>query len=161
VHDAIDAIKLHDDRLKPHGPYWRAGLGNGQPLFNPVNPEDRDGDAADNRSPAAGLLPTPPQPVLLPVGQDRFDESAPEKLGRHPSDDTTNTTPSTWNKDGEYTDVDHNYAVPGSAPTTRWRRSLKLAVTGFHLHRCGKRVAIHILRGSVRPGWCGLCLPVR
>lgn len=156
VRDAIDAIKLHDD--PPYSrmwPYWRSALGNNQPLFNPVNPEDRDGDGADSDP----LLPTcwqdPLHPLCCQLDDDRFDESRTYKTwGGMPCDDDYKYDAYDWDKDGIYTDADHNYAVgwlnardpDGSGPLKASLSPLSTC-TG-----CGMRVASNVLRNSGRPG---------
>ena len=44
----VDSIPLHDDpAFARMWPYWRSSLVGNKQIFNPVNPEDRDGDGAD------------------------------------------------------------------------------------------------------------------
>ena len=156
VKDAIDNIRLHDD--PPYSrmwPYWRSALGNNQPLFNPVNPEDRDGDGADSDP----LLPTcytdPLNPLCCKLDDDRFDESLKYKdWGGMPCDDDYKFDAYDWNRDGIYTDADHTYASSwvtshdpdGSGPLKASLSPLSTC-TG-----CGIRAASNILRNGGRPG---------
>jgi hypothetical protein len=156
VKDTIDGIRLHDDA--PYSrmwPYWRSALGNNQPLFNPVNPEDRDGDGADTDP----LLPTchtdPLNPLCCKLDDDRFDETRLYKdWGGMPCDDDYKYDAYDWNKDGIFTDADSVYASTwlanrdpdGAGPLTASLSPLSTC-TG-----CGMRVASNILRNGGRPG---------
>jgi len=119
VKNAINAIELHDDA--PYNrlwPKWRPELADpfgaqNFVAYNPVNPEDRDGDGFD----ADPALPTcadnPGHPKCCVLDDDRWDDSQPARFaeynyegGGFPCDDDNLLDAYDWDLDGVYTGVD-------------------------------------------------------
>jgi len=153
----IDGIALHDDPpFAKIWPQWYERM-----LFNPVNPEDRDGDGSDFDP----LLPTcaeaPTNPLCCKLDADRWDDSKdPFGWGGLPCDDSYKLDAYNWDTANDvgglptYTEHDHNAAVAwraahdpdGSGPLEASLSPLSTC-TG-----CGTRVAANVLKSSGRPG---------
>jgi hypothetical protein len=160
--NAVDAIKLHDDPpVKKLMPNW---YNPGR--FNPVNPEDRDGDGSDYDFTSLNCQPTTDDARCCVVDADRWDSKAerqarglvfntdPYGWGGVPCDDDQYLDTYDWNMDGIFTIDDHNAAVAwlsahdpdGSGPLQASLSPLSTC-TG-----CGIRMAANVLKSSGRPG---------
>jgi len=159
VNAAIDAITLHDDpAILNMWPMWREyrnplSLAT-QMRFNPVNPEDRDGDGADSDRTnlygvSACLASTKAQ-----WGPQRWDTSVdPYGWGGVPCDDDYKLDAYDWSGDGQYDDGDHtlandwlyNHDPDGAGPLSASLSPLSTC-TG-----CGMRTATNVLRQDGRP----------
>lgn len=150
VKAAIDRIKLHDD--PPFGKLWAPW--RDKKLYNPVNPEDLDGDGADYDDPAKLGYTCPP--MTDPRVADRWwgtDEGAPDPfgLGGVPCDDNGKLDAFDWDGDGVFTQADHDasvayydkerakYNVPGLKPSL----SFLSTCTG-----CGVRAATRVFEDA-------------
>jgi len=153
VKHAIDLIKLHDD--PPFGKIWVTW--RDKRAYNPVNPEDLDGDGLDYDDPAKLGYTCPP--MTDPRMADRWwssdDEGAPDPYGWGgvPCDADDKLDAYDWDGDGEFTQADHDasvaylnkekakYGVPNVKPSL----SFLSTCTG-----CGIRAAQSVL-GGARP----------
>lgn len=119
VKNAINGITLHDDA--PYNrlwPKWRPELAD--PLgaqnfaaYNPVNPEDRDGDGFDADPAFPTCADEPLHPKCCVLDDDRWDDSQPARFaefnyegGGFPCDDDNLLDAYDWDLDGVYTAVD-------------------------------------------------------
>lgn len=163
VKAAIDAIKLHDDPpIKKLMPNW---FNPGR--FNPVNPEDRDGDGqdADPGFPVCtSANPRTAWHVCCVLNDTRWDTSYdPYGWGGVPCDDDILLDAYNWTADGRFTPNndpapgakgDHTLAAewlashdPDGAGPLNASLSPLSTCTG-----CGIRVASNVLKNSARPG---------
>ncbi|WP_299029638.1 vWA domain-containing protein [uncultured Thermanaerothrix sp.] len=150
VKAAIDRIKLHDD--PPFGKLWAPW--RNYKLYNPVNPEDLDGDGSDYDDPAKLGYTCPP--MTDPRVADRWwstDEGAPNPfgVGGVPCDDNGKLDAFDWDGDGVFTQADHDasmayydkerakYGVPGLKPSL----SFLSTCTG-----CGIRAATRVFEDA-------------
>ena len=159
---AVDDITLHDDPPFNYlWSYWVSSRIGNTPMYNPVNPEDRDGDGAD----ADPNLPTcyidPFHPLCCTLDSDRWDENPKFNYlgkGGFPCDDDFKFDAIDWDGDGAYSENDHtvgqawitkNTRDPdGAGPQTAFAvPSLLSTCTG-----CGMRTASNILKQNGRPG---------
>jgi len=159
VLSVIDTIALHDDpAILNMWPMWREyrhplSLAT-QLRFNPVNPEDRDGDGADTDRTnlygvSACLASTKAQ-----WGPLRWDESVdPYGWGGVPCDDDYKYDAYDWDGNGQYTDNDDTFArswlathdPDGAAGPLIASLSPLSTCTG-----CGMRTATNVLRSNGR-----------
>jgi len=134
MNNRIDSeILLHDDA--PAGAYmWPMWWNNGVPgRFNPVNPEDRDGDGQDA---------DPGAPCTL--DEDRWDED-----NGIPCDADDKLDAYDWNLNGVFDQSDHdtsqlwinNHDPDGSGPLPAPNMSPLSTCTG-----CGMRMAANVLK---------------
>ncbi|MBI3361247.1 MAG: VWA domain-containing protein, partial [Chloroflexi bacterium] len=137
AYSAIDSIALHDDAPAARL-WWRAGQNAILGKFNPVNPEDRDGDGFD----ADPALPC----TMDPDAYGWADDGIPGNYTpTTPCDDDDHLDAYDWNLDGVYTAADeagiqdyiNTHGHPASPVST---------CTG-----CGMRTASAILRQFGRP----------
>ena len=152
----VDSIPLHDDpAFARMWPYWKSSLVGNKQIFNPVNPEDRDGDGADTDPNLPPCYINPYHPLCCTLDEDRWDETKdPFGWGGIPCDDSYKNDAYDWNGDGEYTDQDHtiaeawqaNHDPDGTGPLEASFSPLSTS-TG-----AGIRVAANVLKSSGRPG---------
>lgn len=154
---AIDSLWLHDDA--PYARIWSRWKTHSG-MFNPVNPEDRDGDGNDNDDD----LPTCQEDALHPLccwlDDDRWDDvfepggHNPWGWGGMPCDDDGVLDSYDWNGDGVYTGDDdaglrawlqEGFQTPDA--NGRVSTSPLSTCTG-----CGIRMASNILRNNGRSG---------
>ncbi|NPV55224.1 MAG: VWA domain-containing protein [Anaerolineae bacterium] len=160
--NAVDTILLHDD--PPYNylwPYWISSRIGNTPMFNPANPEDRDGDGADADPNLPPCYINPFHPMCCTLDSDRWDENVKFNYlgyGGFPCDDDFKFDAVDWDGDGSYSENDN---VVGSAWITKNTRdpdgagpqtafavpSLLSTCTG-----CGIRTASNILKQNGRPG---------
>ncbi len=160
---AVDNIDLHDDPpIKKLMPNW---FNPGR--FNPVNPEDRDGNGADadpGFPVCTAANPRTASHVCCVLDDDRWDTSYdPYGWGGVPCDDDILLDAYDWTGDGRYTPDndpapgakgDHTLAAewlatrdPDGAGPLNASLSPLSTCTG-----CGTRVASNVLKNSARPG---------
>lgn len=153
IENAIASVKVHDDA--PYGRLWPNWRVPGR--FNPINPEDRDGDGLDVDTPArVGYT------CLLDA--DRWDESIdPYGWGGVPCDDDNLFDAFNWvdeNTDGdnnpdsnpEFSIADHNFAsnwLASRDPDGAGPLTATLSVTST-CNGCGIRTASNLLRKNGR-----------
>jgi hypothetical protein len=156
---SIDAIALHDDpSILMMWPMWKEYRNPNslatQMRFNPVNPEDRDGDGHDTDRPDLYGSPACLATTKAQWGPLRWDESInPYGWGGVPCDDDSKFDAYDWNGDGQYTDADHllaqswisNHDPDGAGPLIASLSPLSTC-TG-----CGMRTAANVLRANGRP----------
>lgn len=159
--DAIDNLWLHDDT-----PYarmwwqWKSTPSGGHFAFNPVNPEDRDGDGNDQDDDLPTCQDDALHPLCCWLDEDRWDEPGgmghnPWGWGGMPCDDDAVLDAYDWDADGVYSFADHTYSnvtwptLPNHDPDGDGRDSLSpfSTCTG-----CGIRLASNILRNNGRSG---------
>jgi hypothetical protein len=159
ANNAVDAIKLHDDpAVNKMWPMWKEYRNPNsmaiQMRFNPVNPEDRDGDGSDvDRADLYGV------PACLAAnishwGPQRWDDSVdPYGWGGVPCDDDYKYDASDLDGDGQYTANDDTLArnwLGNHDPTVSGPIGAALSplstCTG-----CGIRTATNVLRAGGRP----------
>lgn len=162
VNNVIDSIGLHDDA--PYAkmwPYWKGSRIGGIPLFNPLNPEDRDGDGGDADPNLPPCYINPFHPLCCALDGDRWDENPKFNYlgwGGFPCDDDFKTDAYDWNGDGTYTEDDNTAGLAyiakvtrdpdGGGPLNAFGVDSPLSTcTG-----CGMRTAANVLRRSGRPG---------
>ncbi len=166
----IDGLTLHDD--PPFAKIWPRWYEN--MLFNPVNPEDRDGDGSDFDPNLPTCDEAPTNPLCCTLDDDRWDDSKdPFGWGGLPCDDSFKLDAYNWvtDEDGDgdskgdgepgdpddiatYTEADHNASVAwraahdpdGGGPLEASLSPLSTC-TG-----CGMRAAANVLKSSGRPG---------
>ena len=144
--DAIDAIPLHNDA--PYAlmwPQWKMFPG----MFNPVFPEDRDGDGNDEDDDLPTCQDNVSHPLCCDVNDpsghnpgewDRWDESHDYwGWGGVPCDAWNKNDAFDMNADGIYTEADN--VVPGDSASVL-----------STCHGCGIRVASNVLREFGRSG---------
>jgi hypothetical protein len=158
----VDAITLHDDPpFAKMWPYWRSSLVGSYPLFNPANPEDRDGDGSDFDPSMPSCIEAPSNPQCCTPDADRFDENAKFSYtgwGGVPCDDPYKWDSYDWNGDGQYTEADNTLGASWAAKNARdpdGSGPLSTFVTDSPLSTCqgcGIRMAANILKTSARPG---------
>lgn len=163
-----NSVRLHDDP-----PYvrlwwqWRntpgtvSGTGKNYRVFNPVNPEDRDGDGNDYDPALPTCAENGSHPYCCNLDADRWDQTKdPFGWGGLPCDDTTKFDAYDWTgpagtPDGIWTIEDHDYAV-------QWRTDNDPDGVGVGIDAslsplstctgCGMRAASEVLARSGRPG---------
>lgn len=161
---AIDGIKLHDDPpIKKLMPNW---FNPGR--FNPVDPEDRDGNGQD-ADPGFPVCPGnfrsyPGQHCCI-LNETRWDETYdPYGWGGVPCDDDNIYDAYDWNGDGRFTP--DNVPFPGNkgdhALALEWLAAhdpdgpsgpLQASLSPLSTCTgCGVRVASNVLKNSARPG---------
>lgn len=155
IENAIANVKVHDDA--PYGRLWPTWRVPGR--FNPINPEDRDGDGLDIDTPAR-------MGYTCLLDADRWDESIdPYGWGGVPCDDNNLFDAFNWvdeNTDGdnnpdsnpEFTIADHNFAsnwLASRDPDGAGPLTATLSVTST-CNGCGIRTASNLLRQFGRPG---------
>ncbi len=157
--NAVDSIRLHDDpSLMKMWPQWREyrnPLSQAiQMRFNPVNPEDRDGDGADTDRTDLYGVPACLAATKTNWGPTRWDDSVdPYGWGGVPCDDDYKYDAYDWDGDGVYTDNDDTAArawltsndPDGAGPLTASLSPLSTC-TG-----CGIRTGTNVLRNAGRP----------
>jgi len=158
----VNNIGLHDD--PPYAkmwPYWRSSLIGGYPLFNPTNPEDRDGDGSDFDPAMPSCLEAPSNPQCCTLDSDRFDEDpkfAYTGWGGVPCDDPYKWDAYDWDGNGQYTENDNIMGAAWAAKNMRdpdGGGPLNPFVVDSPLSTCtgcGIRAASNILRQYGRPG---------
>jgi hypothetical protein len=124
LHDDLDAVKVQWTSESPLGGYR---------TFNPIYPEDRDGDGKD----------ADPNATCTDANGDLWDDTSGD-----PCDSDTIADTIDWNKDGVFDAGGapgwyHSDQIPASFETT----SILSTCSG-----CGIRVATETLQGSGRPG---------
>lgn len=154
IENAIANVKVHDDA--PYGRLWPTWRVPGR--FNPINPEDRDGDGQDRDDPVkVGYT------CLL--DEDRWDESIdPYGWGGVPCDDDNLYDAFNWvdeNTDGDnnpdsnptFSNQDDTYArnwLASRDPDGAGPLTATLSVTST-CNGCGIRTASNLLRQYGRP----------
>jgi hypothetical protein len=143
--EAIDAIGLHDDAPAALVPWTLTSPNGGYRRFNPINPDDRDGDG-DDADPGAtcidnidndGVPPSPPVPPGWSINtRDLWDDATGDPCDR---DDILDAFD--WNRDGDR-DNDNNDPLPYNFEDT----SLLSTCQG-----CGLRMAVEQLQANGRP----------
>jgi len=126
---AIDLfVRLHDDAPAALLPWTgeSPAPGGGYRRFNPIYPEDRDGDGLD----------ADPQAPCTDLNFDLWDDNTGDPCDR---DDILDTYD--WNRDGFHNEADH-----AIAPSNRERYSLLSTCTG-----CGIRMGTNVLKANGRP----------
>jgi hypothetical protein len=154
VSETLSAIQLHDDppfiRLWPN--WWQLPGGY---AFNPVNPEDRDGDGFDADPGLPTCADNPTHPFCCSLDDDRWDVN-PGKFGGDyswgggfPCDDDNLFDSYDWDQDGIFTINDHqgiiDYLDPDGDGIPNNTLSPLSTCTG-----CGIREASTILASSGR-----------
>ena len=161
--DIVNNIALHDDApFAKMWPYWRSTLGSNKPVFNPTNPEDRDGDGSDWDP----LLPSctySSNPMCCTPDEDRWDENPKfDALGLGwggvPCDEPNLWDAYDWDGDGVWTENDNIIGSSWAAKNLRdpdGSGSLSAFVVDSPLSTCtgcGIRAAANILKQNGRPG---------
>jgi hypothetical protein len=150
VTDTIDAIQLYDD--PPITKIWPAWYSRGfspdyaGPVFNPINPDDRDGDGLDSDW-VDECAADPNFALCCTLDADRWDDSKdPYGWGGVPCDDDNKLDAYDFNGDGVYTQADTDAANNWLADPKHHSLSINSTCTG-----CGMRSASNILKLYGRP----------
>ena len=131
---AVDTIQVHDDAPAALLEWSKTSPMGGYRVFNPINPDDRDGDGedADPGAPCTDLLDY----RTGGAGKDLWDDDTGE-----PCDDDAILDAYDWNGDGDYSN-DHDEALTKS-PDQISQVSTCIG--------CGVRLATDVLRAGGRP----------
>jgi len=147
VNLALDNIKLHDDpsMYQLWGPwYYRGGQSYDGAVYNPIFPDDRDGDGLDSDF-VAECTSDPNGPNCCTLDHDRWDDSKdPYGWGGIPCDDDNVLDAYDFNGDGTYTAEDTVLANAWLA--ANGSLSINSTCAG-----CGIRIAGNILKDEGRP----------
>jgi hypothetical protein len=131
---AVDTIHVHDDAPAALLEWSKTSPNGGYRVFNPINPDDRDGDGedADPDAPCTDLLDY----RTGGAGKDLWDDDTGE-----PCDDDAILDAYDWNGDGDYGN-DHDEAL------TKTSDQISQVSTCIG---CGVRLATDVLREGGRP----------
>jgi len=131
---AVDTIQVHDDAPAALLEWSKTSPNGGYRIFNPINPDDRDGDGddADPGAPCTDVLDY----RTGGAGKDLWDDDTGE-----PCDDDAILDAYDWNGDGVYSN-DHDEALTKS-PDQISQVSTCIG--------CGVRLATDVLRAGGRP----------
>ena len=152
---AIDAIQLHDDppfvRIWPQ---WRRTPVGNRRAYNPVNPEDRDGNGLDADPNLPTCAENATHPLCCNLDEDRWATNRdPYGWGGMPCDDSSVLDAYDWDRDGVYTAADNAAGV--AWPTLPFHDPDGDGINSFSplstCTGCGIRMATAVLQEFARP----------
>jgi len=155
VKAAIDAdVKLWDD--PPFARMWSPWKGTpigSFPVFNPVNPEDRNGDGADTDTTLPTCAENPFSPVCCNLNPSRWDDTKdPYGWGGLPCDDPTKFDAYDWNGNGIFDQSDHDASVAWLNKAQAQEGSFVTLSPLSTCTGCGMRMAGNVLKQHGRSG---------
>lgn len=130
---AVDGIQVHDDAPAAKLEWSKPSPMGGYRQFNPIFPDDRDGDGQD-ADPGAPCTDLVDYRTGL-AGKDLWDDASGE-----PCDDDTYLDAYDWNGNGDYTD-------DGGVPISSYEDTSQVSTC----IGCGIREATDVLKGGGRP----------